>query len=168
MVKKLILAALMILPLTAFAQKFATVDVEALIPLMPEYTEMQTKLEDASKQYETAFQGLTEEIDKLYKEYQAIADDTTVLDTIKERRIQEIQERTQNAEKFRTTAQQDLARQQQQLMAPIIQKFNDAVSSVGAEGGFTLVFPKSQDLILYAGSDVVDATPLVKAKLGLK
>ena len=135
---------------------------------MPETAEMQTKLEDASKQYETAFQSLTEEIDKLYKDYQAIADDATVLDTIKERRIQEIQERTQNAEKFRATAQQDLARQQQQLMAPILQKLNDAISAVGQEGSFTLIFPMNQEIILYSGADVVDATPLVKAKLGLK
>ena len=110
MFKKLILAVLLALPMTALAQKLGTVEVETVFTLMPETKEMQTKLEDASKQYETAFQGLTDEINKLYTEFQSIVNDTTVLDTIKERRMQEIRERQANAEKFRTTAQQDLAR----------------------------------------------------------
>ncbi len=159
MFKKLILAVLLALPMTALAQKLGTVEVEAVFTLMPETKEMQTKLEDASKQYETAFQGLTDEINKLYTEFQSIVNDTTVLDTIKERQA--------NAEKFRTTAQQDLARQQQQLSAPIFQKLNEAISSVGKEGGFSLIIPKNPDLTLYCGPDVVDVTPLVKAKLGL-
>ena len=167
MFKKLILAVLLALPMTALAQKLGTVEVEAVFTLMPETKEMQTKLEDASKQYETAFQGLTDEINKLYTEFQSIVNDTTVLDTIKERRMQEIQERQANAEKFRTTAQQDLARQQQQLSAPIFQKLNEAISSVGKEGGFSLIIPKNPDLTLYCGPDVADVTPLVKAKLGL-
>ncbi len=91
-----------------------------------------------------------------------------MLDTIKERRIQEIQERQQNAEKFRATAQQDLARQQQQLSAPIFQKLNEAIASVGKEGNFSLILPKNPELTLYCGSDVTDVTPLVKAKLGIK
>lgn len=168
MFKKLILAVLLALPMTAFAQKLGTVEIETVFTLMPETKEMQTKLDDATKQYETAFQALTEELDKLFKDYQTIANDNTVLDTIKERRIQEIQERQQNAEKFRATAQQDLARQQQQLSAPIFQKLNDAIASVGKEGNFSLIIPKNPELTLYCGSDVVDVTPLVKAKLGIK
>lgn len=168
MFKKLILAVLLALPMTALAQKFGTVEVENVFSQMPETKEMQTKIEDASKQYQTAFEDLTNELDKLYKDYQTIANDSSVLDTIKERRIQEIQERQQNAEKFRATAQQDLARQQEQLAAPIFQKLNEAIAAVGKEGGFTMIFPKSPELTLYCGTDVVDVTPLVKTKLGIK
>ncbi|MDE6311898.1 MAG: OmpH family outer membrane protein [Muribaculaceae bacterium] len=168
MFKKLILAVLVALPMTAFAQKLAVVDVEGVFAEMPETKEMQTKIEDASKQYETAMQGLADELNKLYQDYQAIANDATVLDTIKERRIQEIQERQQNAERFRTTAQQDLARQQQQLAAPIFEKLNQAISSVGKEGNYSLVLPKNPELTLYVGSDVTDITAMVKAKLGIK
>lgn len=168
MFKKLILAVLIMLPMTALAQKFGTVEIEEVFSQMEETKAMQTELQNASKQYEDAFQKLTEELDKMFKEYQTIANDATVLDAIKERHIQNIQERQQNAEKFRQTAQEDLARKQQTLSAPIIQKLNQAITSVGQEGGFTMIFPKNPDLTLYCGADVIDVTPQVKAKLGIK
>ena len=41
-----------------------------------------------------------------------------------------------------------------------------AIQSVGAEGNFTFIFENV--VPLYTGSDVVDVTPLVKAKLGIQ
>ena len=71
-------------------------------------------------------------------------------------------------QQFRNTASQDLARLQEQLMAPIQQKINDAVKAVGQEGNFTFIFPNEQGLLLYTGTDVVNVTALVKTKLGIK
>lgn len=82
--------------------------------------------------------------------------------------MQEIQDRAAKIEQFRQTASQDLQRQQEQLLAPIQAKFNDAVKAVGQEGNFTFIFPMEGGLILYQGADVVDVTSLVKAKLGIK
>lgn len=165
MLKKLILVLLVALPFTSFAQKFGTVDIEAIFTEMPAAKAMQAQLAEASKKYEDEFSKLAEELDKLYKDYQTIQNDASVPESIKERRIQEIQERSNNVDRFRATAQQDLARQQEQLAAPIEQAINEAISAVGAEGGFTFIFPKQPGLILYQGNDVVDATALVKAKL---
>ncbi len=81
--------------------------------------------------------------------------------------MQEIQELANNVEKFRNQAQQDIARQQEQLMAPIQQKLTDAVTAVGQENGFTFIFPNEPSMLLYKGTDVVDVTPMVRAKLGL-
>lgn len=167
MIKKLILAVLIALPMSVFAQKFGKVNIDDVFAAMPETTAMQNQLTEAAKKYEDEFGKLQEELNKLYTDYQTIQNDTTVPESIKERRIQEIQERSQNVEKFRETAQKDLANLNQQLAAPIEQKIQEAISSVGKEGGFTMLFPDQQMLILYSGSDVIDATPLVKAKLGL-
>ena len=69
-------------------------------------------------------------------------------------------------QQFRNQASTDLERQQQQLMAPIQEKIEAAIKAVGAESNFTMIF---QDMIpSYIGSDVVDVTPQVRAKLGLK
>ena len=166
MFKKLILAVLLALPMTALAQKLGTVEVEAVFTLMPETKEMQTKLEDASKQYETAFQGLTDEINKLYTEFQSIVNDTTVLDTIKERRMQDLQELDKKAQQFAQTAQAELQRQQAQLMQPIQEKVMNAIKTVGNENGFTMIFPEG--VPAYVAADVQDVTALVKTKLGVK
>lgn len=168
MLKKIILALLVALPMSAAAQKFGTVDINAVIEAMPEIAQMQTQLTEASQKYEAEFQKLIEEVNKLVTEYQTIADDPNTPQTIKDRRVQEITERQQKVEQFRNTATEDLQRQQNQLMAPIQAKMTDAIKAVGQEGGFTFIFPNEPTLILYQGADVIDVTALVKAKLGIQ
>ena len=167
MLKKLVLVLAVILPMSAFAQKFGVVDLEAVISVMPETKAANDQITEASKKYEAEFQKLQETVQKLYTEFQTIQNDPATPETIKERRMQEIQDGATKLEQFRQTAYEDLQRQREQLMAPVQQKFADAVKSVGQEGSFTFVFPLDPGLMLYQGTDVVDVTPLVKAKLGL-
>lgn len=167
MIKKVILAVLLALPFASMAQKFGVVDVESIFTAMPETAQMQTQLQQTSARYEEEFGKLQEEVNKLYTEYQTIQNDENTPQSIKERRVQEIQERASKVDQFRNTATQDLARLQEQLMAPISQKINDAVKSVGAEGGFTFIFLNEPNLLLYTGTDVTDITPLVRTKLNL-
>lgn len=166
MIKKIFLLLAVVLPMSAFAQKFGVVDVETVFTAMPETATMRTQLETASKSYQDELQKLTQAVEKQYAEFQQLAADTP--DAIKQRRMQEIQEGSQRIERFRAQAEQDLARQQQQLMEPIRKKVQDAITAVGSEGQFTFIMPKAEDLMLYTGSAVVDATDLVKAKLGIK
>ena len=164
MIKKFLLAIMIALPLCGFAQKFGQVDTQAIVTAMPEVTAMQTQLEASSKTYETEFQKLQEEFNKKYTEFQQL--DATTLESIKERRMQELQELDQKIQQFRATATQDLQQQQEKLMAPIQQKIQDAIKAVGDEGSYTFIF---ENLVpVYVGKDVVDVTPLVKNKLGLK
>lgn len=168
MIKKLILAALVALPFSAFGQKFGVVNLETVFQAMPESATAQTQLTEASKKYEDEFAKLREEVDKLFAEYQNLQKDPSTPDAIKERRLNEIQERDQKVQQFRNTASQDLARLQEQLMAPIQQKINEAVKAVGQEGSYTFILPNEQAILYYIGTDVTDVTPAVKAKLGLK
>lgn len=165
MIKKILLAILIALPFCGFAQgKFGTVDVQAIVQGMPEFAAMQTQLETSSKTYETEFQKLQEEFQKKYTEFQQL--DASTLESIKERRMQEIQELSQKIEQFRNTASQDLQRQQEQLMAPIQQKIQDAIKAVGDENNYTFIFETIA--AAYVGRDVTDVTPLIKTKLGVK
>lgn len=168
MFKKILLAVVLALPFGVFAQKFGTVDLASLFEAMPEAAAMQTQLTDLSKKYEDEFAKLQEEVNKLYADYQTIAEDPNTPQSIKERRIQEIQERYQKVEQFRNTAQQDIERNQQTLMAPIQAKIQEAIKSVGTEGSFTFIMPNDPGMLPYVGADVVDVTPLVRTKLGIK
>lgn len=165
MLKKLLLAIVIALPMSALAQKFGTVNIDEVGAAMPEATAMQNQMAETAKKYEDEFAKLQEALNQQYAEFQTMQNDASVTDTMKELKMQDIQERAQKIEQFRQTATQDLQRQQEQLMAPIQQKLMDAIKSVGAEGGFTFIFPT--DLGLYQGADVVDVTPLVRAKLGI-
>ena len=167
MIKKILLALAVALPLCAWAQapKFGVVDVETIIPKMPEFVEAQKKLDEASKTYEAEYGKINEELQKLYAELQEPDKDPNTLQSIKERRMQDIQDRDRKAQQFAQTAQQDLQRQQAQLMQPIQEKIMNAIKTVGSENGFTMIFPEA--VPAYISTDVQDVTPLVKTKLGV-
>lgn len=166
MIKKVLIAIMIALPMCINAQKFGIVNTTTIFDAMPEKATAQTQLETVSKQYEDEFKKLTDDLNKKYTEFQALQNDANTPESIKERRIQEIQELESRIQQFRATAQQDIQRQQQQLMAPIEEKIQTAIKAVGSENGYTFIFPDV--LPLYVGTDVIDVTPLVKTKLGLQ
>lgn len=164
MFKKLLLAIMIALPMCMSAQKFGVINTQALMETMPEVKEVNSQLEAASKKYEDEFAKLQDEFKKKYEEFQGLEESTP--QTIKERRMQEIQELDNKITQFRTTAQQDLQRQQQQLLAPVQEKVMKALQSVGDEGGYTFIFENV--IPVYSGKDVTDVTDIVKARLGVK
>jgi len=64
-------------------------------------------------------------------------------------------------------ASQDLQKQQQTLMTPIMDKIKDAVRAIGAEVGYTMIFDMALPSVIYAGPTSTDITSLVKSKLGI-
>ncbi len=167
MFKKILLAIAVALPMSAMAQKFGVVDLEAVFSAMPETAAMQTQVQETSKKYEAEFMKLQEEVNKLMADFQTIQNDENTPQSIKERRLQEVQDRYGKVQQFRETAEQEIARLQQQLSKPIQDKLTEAIKSVGAEGNFTFILPNEPGLLLYQGTDVVDVTPQVRTKLGI-
>lgn len=167
MIKKILFAICVAIPAVLCAQtvKFGTVDVESIIPAMPEYAQANAQIEQASKKFESEYQTLQEEMNKKMAEFQQLNNDANTPQSIKDRRIQEIQEMDERAQQFLATARQDIQRQNTQLMQPIQEKMMNAIKAVGAENGFTMIFPLGS--ALYESSDVIDCTPLVKTKLGI-
>ena len=169
MFKKILFALALAIPfLGASAQtvKIGLVDVSAIIQVMPERTEAENKLGDASKKYEAEYQRLGEEMKRLLDEYQAMKPDE--LQAIKDRKTRELNDFQQKVQAFEQNAQNDLARMQQELMAPIVTKVKAAIESVGKEGNYSLIQDLNPQLTYYHASPIEDITPAVKAKLGLK
>ena len=146
MIKKLLLAIMIALPMSVFAQKFGTVNTADLMESLPEMKTVQEQMTAASNKYQDEFTKLQEEFNKKYQEFQGLEESTP--QTIKERRMQEMQE------------------PDAKIMAPIQENVMKAIQSVGSEGKYTFIFENGMSL--YTGADVTDVTPLVKARLGIK
>ena len=72
------------------------------------------------------------------------------------------------AQEFQTTSEQDMQKKQQELMAPILQKANDAITAVGQEQGFAYIFDLDSTPLPYVNETTsTDVTAAVKAKLGI-
>ncbi len=168
MIKKILFAVALIFPMLASAQsiKMGLVDFNTVLQAMPEVTEANNKINEASKKYETEFGKLQEEMQRLYDEFQKM--DPNELTAIKERKTRELADYDQKLQTFQQTAMQDLQRMQGELMAPIQAKIQQAVESVGKEGGYSLIQMYEPQLTLYYAAPVEDITPQVKAKLGLR
>lgn len=166
--KKIIYAiALMLLPVLAFAQapqKIAIVDVQTIFADMPDTKAMQKELEALQKKYEESIEAMKQELQKKYEDF--VQNQEGMLETIKVRKQQEIQEIDKRVQDLYVVAQEDLQKKQQQLVAPIQQKIKDAISKVGAENSFAYVL--DAQMMHYVGASAINATPLVRAKLGLK
>ncbi len=170
MFKKLVIAALCVMPFALSAQgvvaKFGHVNAQEIFAVMPERAEAEKELESTSKKYEGELTKMTEEYQNKYKDF--VAQQDTLPENIKVRRMQEVGELEQRIQNFREVAMQSIQQQQQQLLAPITKKLTDAISAVGKENSFTYIFDLANGGVLYHGDTSVDVTPLVKTKLGIQ
>ena len=166
--KKLIALLLMLLPfagaVNAQEVKIAFVNTQEVFMALPEVADMQKKLEDLNAKYKKELETMQGEYQKEYSDF--IAQQDSLTENIKVRRMQEVQDMQQRMDNFVQVAQQDVAKQQQDLLTPIQQKIQDAIKAVGAEKGYTYII--DPQVLLYQGSNAIDATQFVKAKLGLK
>ena len=64
--------------------------------------------------------------------------------------------------------EKDLVNKQVALYEPIREKLQKAVRAVTLEQGYTYMMDIASGAIVYIGDDAIDATPLVKRKLGIK
>ncbi len=164
--KKLIIFLMMILPMGVFAQvKIATVNSNEIMTLMPELTAMQETLKQMNDKYAAEMKTMEDEWNKKYSDY--IAQQDSLTENIKVRRMQELQDIEQRVQNFTQVAQQDMNQKQQELLIPIQDKLRNAIKAVGDENGYTYILDNNPGIVLYIGTSAIDATPLVKAKLGL-
>lgn len=166
--KKLIALLLMLLPfagvVNAQEMKIAFVNTQEVFMALPEVADMQKKLEDLNAKYKKELETMKSEYQKKYSDF--IAQQDSLTENIKVRRMQEVQDMQQRMDNFVQVAQQDVAKQQQDLLAPIQTKIQDAIKAVGTEKGYTYII--DPQVLLYQGTNAIDATQFVKTKLGLK
>ncbi len=145
--------------------KLATVNVQELFDAMPEKATAEASLKNASDKYQAEYKTIQDEFNKKYADYQALANDAATPQTIKERRMQELQENDQKIQSFQRQAKLDLDELRKNLTAPIYAKIQKAVEAVGNEEGFTYIIDTSDNRVVFRGAGAIDVTAKVKAKL---
>ncbi|MDF9829359.1 OmpH family outer membrane protein [Parabacteroides sp. PF5-6] len=164
--KKLVaLVVIMLLPLGVFAQevKIAFVNTQEILMAMPELTAMNKQLEDLNLEFENELKSMNEEYTNKYQAFVQQQDSLT--ENIRLRRMQEIQDLQQRMEQLYQVAQQTVAQKQEELFKPVQEKMMKAINDVGTENKYTYIV--NAGTLLYTGDTSIDATPLVKRKLGI-
>ena len=166
--KRLLMIAVALLPLMLMAQaRIGIVNSQQIFDIMPEKAEAEAQLKTLSDRYHSEYILLQEEFDKKYADYQTVAADATMPETIKERRVQELQESDKKMREFERRAADDIAASRTVLLQPITDKIQAAIRQAGQQGNFDLVLDTAVTPVAYTGPATIDITPMVKAILGL-
>ena len=166
-VKFLLAAALILVGATSAMaqQKFAVVNAQEVMTAMPQFDSMKVKMQKVEQQLGDEMQANEKEYTAKVQEYTKNKDNYS--EAIRAQKEKEINSIMQRIQEFEQVAQREYQEQQEKLMAPIRQKLVDAITKVGNDNSFLFVFEKNSALYV-SPTLVVDATPLVRAALGLK
>ena len=167
MLKKLIILFFAIAPLALVAQEsnIAYINSQELFGQMPELSSIETQLNTKQEQVKKNAAALEAEYNNKMQEFQNSTDEVTesiIMDRLKQ--IQQIEERYQS---FIENSQKEIQDLQQRLVAPVQEKLQKAIQSVGEEKGFTFILDLASGSVAYHSPTATNANPLVKAKLGI-
>lgn len=168
MTKKLIILLLAITPIAAIAQnaKLAHINTQEIFSQMPELSGIETQLNNQQEEISKNGQAIIDEFNKKSEEFQKLA--ATSSDAVKADHQKQLEQINERYQMFLQNSQRTMEELRQKLLAPVQQKIAEAIKAVGDEKGYTYVFDLASGSIVYNNPAAEDATPLVKAKLGIK
>jgi len=164
--KKFIVLLLLLLPMGAFSQemKIAFVNFNEVFDIMPERDAALTQYEETSAKYQELLTTLQTEYQAKAEEYMKA--EATLPENLKLRKQEEINQLGERIQNYVPQAQQELEQEYEKLMVPIQEKLINTIKEVSEEQGYT--YTMTSQVLIYTGNNAIDATPLVKAKLGIR
>ena len=165
--KKLLIAILMIAPLSLNAQKFAHFNSADIISNMKEYVTATEEIQAMAKQYEDDMKLMQEELQKKGEEYQK--EQANLLENVRQRRQQELEDLYQRLQQSYQDNQQALEKARMEKMGAINEKVLAAVKKVGEDGGYVYVVDLNTGAIPFVNSQLsTDVTDLIKKEVGIQ
>lgn len=150
--------------LVGMAQKMGHIDSNELLKLMPGRADAEASLKKHTTELEAQYKLMNSELETKYQEY--TASQATMTELIKQMKVKELEDLQQRIQAFQQSAQAELEKKEQELLAPIIDAAKKAIQDVAAENGFTYVFDSGVGSLLVAKGE--DLLPKVKKKLNLQ
>ncbi|MBK6829570.1 MAG: OmpH family outer membrane protein [Flavobacteriales bacterium] len=146
------------------AVKLGHIDRQQLMLALPERKDAETRMQAFAKTLDERLKAMGAEYEAKVADAQARADKMT--QTEKDMVVGEIQELEQRIQAAREKAQDDLAKQEEELLRPMVEKATAAINDVAAANNFTYIFDTSTGFVLYfdKGEDIMQ---MVKTKLAI-
>jgi outer membrane protein len=145
--------------------KVGHVDSSAIMEIMPERTKVEQDLQAYAAELQSELQAMAAEYQNKLQDYQA--NQATMSNLIRQSKEKEIVDLETRIQEFQASADMALQNKQMELIAPLIEKVQNAVNAVGQEKGFTYILDKASGTVVYIGENATDITADVKAKLGI-
>lgn len=164
--RKLIFTILMVFAccVTAVAQqaKIGYFSYKAILEDMPDYVTAMLGVETLRKQYDEELKAASDEFNE---KYELFLDQQNMLDEpIKQKRQADLQSLLDRNTQFRNESMRLLKQAEQDALAPVKQKLNKAIQSVGYSGAFLLIVNTDSEACPYIdSSSAEDVTAKIKS-----
>ena len=165
LLKLTLIALLALMGTNVYGQKFGYINTQELLMAMPETDSVNIKLETLSKEWQEQLEVIQVEFNNKLQDYQK--NSATYTDAMKQVKEQELDDLTRRYQEFNELASQNIRQKQQELLAPVLEKAENAIKQVGKNNGFTVIFDSTTASLVYWNDSVEDVLPLVKKELGL-
>jgi outer membrane protein len=144
-------------------KKTGYVNSQELIETMPEAKKADSTIHKYQTDLQDQLKTMGTEAQTKYADYQAnVKTWSDAVREVKEKELTDLQNRIQD---FQQSAEDKIGKKRQEILKPVLDKAQNAIKAVGAEGGYDYIFDGAN--LLYA-KDAENILPLVKAKLGIK
>ena len=170
MKKIILLVALTFTAFTStFAQRIAFVDSDYILEHIPEYAAAQKQLAALSDQWQKEVDTKSQEIDRLYKAYDA--DKVLMTADMKKRREVEISDKEKSVKDFQRQKfgpGGELSKKSTSLIKPIQDRLTKAIQAVAESEDLDMIFDKNSEVIMLYANPRYDKSADVITRLGLK
>tara|TARA_Y100000814_G_scaffold225237_1_gene169209 strand:+ start:264 stop:767 length:504 start_codon:yes stop_codon:yes gene_type:complete len=165
--KKLFIILNLIGMLSLGAQDVAYVDSRYILENIAEFNTAQDELNNLSLEWEEEINILKEEVERLYKKYQAeqyLLPEKTK--TERENKIIQKEQAIKSLTRERFGPDGELYKKQEILIKPIQDLIHKAIAEFADEGKYDIIFDKSSDLIMLYSNPELDKSNEILEKLG--
>lgn len=151
----------------ANAQRYCVIDSKYILEKLVDYKDAQTRLDQASQNWQQEIDAKMQEVDKLYKSYQA--ERAMLSDEMRKKREDEIvakEKLAKDLQKQRFGYEGDLYKQRQILVKPIQDKVYNAIQKYAGVKGYDLVLDKAGGVTIFFADPKLDKSEDILKSLG--
>jgi outer membrane protein len=152
-----------------FAQRYAVIDTKYILDKMPEYKDAQKQLDDIAADWQKEIDGLQQELDRMYKDFEA--EQVMLSDELKKKREDQlfIKEKTlRDMQRKRFGFEGDLFKKRGELIKPVQDKVYNAVQKLAAARGYDFILDKSEGITVIFADPKLEKSEDVLRELGVK
>ena len=169
--KKIVLGLLVFLFFalnTSKAQRFAYVDTEYILDMLPEYKSAQKQLDLIAETWQKEAEEKKAEIDKMQKDFQA--EQILLTEELKKKKEADIKAKETELKEFMNKKfgyEGDLFKKRQELVKPLQDKVFDACQKIAKQSALDFIFAKGGEMIMMYSNAKYDKSDEVLIELGV-
>ncbi|MCC6281595.1 MAG: OmpH family outer membrane protein [Saprospiraceae bacterium] len=156
----------LLLAATGYAQKFGYCNSAEVLTQIPEVKAADSDLQAFQAQLTKRGQDMVKALQEKAAELKRKEEQGTISPKELEAQSAKLKEDEAKIGAYEQEMMNKLSQKREELFKPIFDRFNKAMDDVAKENGFSMVFDKNTQVVLFA-DESLDVTKLLKTKMGI-